>query len=551
MSFDAGSVIAKIKADVSNFEKGIASSQKKVKSFSSTLKNMAVGLTAGATAIAFASKKFVDLASDSEETQNKFEAVFGSLTNSAEDYTKKLSEAVGRNSTDIKEGLSSFQGFAVGMGLAKDEAYKMATGLQALSIDFASFNNLSDAEAQQRFISAMSGSSEVLDRFGINIKASALDLKLQALGFDETTASATEQQKAIARLSIITESMTIQGAVGDAIKTSDSYANSTKRLRSDLKTLGEEIGQKIIPFATSLVSKILELIKVFKNFSLFLKENKIAIIGISTAITVALIPVMMSLYATIITSLVPAFATLTVAVAPWLLGGAMVGGMVAGVLWLVDNWEFAKNKIIEFWENIKTWISIKWQEITTQLINGIEILKIKWIGGWSEIKNISSFVLESIKNSVFNFWEGIKVIFNSGLDFISEAWGNTWQGIKDTAEGIFDSLIKNIKSKINSVIKLVNDMIRAVNSVDIYGVGSANISTVPQLAEGGIATKPTLAMIGEGGESEAVIPLSKLNNYGGGGSNIFNFNNPILIDEDNAKEIVDQAFNKMKPNLSY
>ena len=41
------------------------------------------------------------------------------------------------------------------------------------------------------------------------------------------------------------------------------------------------------------------------------------------------------------------------------------------------------------------------------------------------------------------------------------------------------------------------------------------------LAEGGIVTKPTFALIGEGGESEAVIPLSKLRDMGyGGGSGI-------------------------------
>tara|TARA_R110000803_G_scaffold115891_1_gene184513 strand:+ start:677 stop:2863 length:2187 start_codon:yes stop_codon:yes gene_type:complete len=38
---------------------------------------------------------------------------------------------------------------------------------------------------------------------------------------------------------------------------------------------------------------------------------------------------------------------------------------------------------------------------------------------------------------------------------------------------------------------------------------------VPFLAEGGIVTGPTLAMIGEGSESEAVIPLSKLDNMTG------------------------------------
>ena len=40
---------------------------------------------------------------------------------------------------------------------------------------------------------------------------------------------------------------------------------------------------------------------------------------------------------------------------------------------------------------------------------------------------------------------------------------------------------------------------------------------IPMLAEGGIVNKPTLAMIGEGGESEAVIPLSKLPQIAGAG----------------------------------
>lgn len=40
---------------------------------------------------------------------------------------------------------------------------------------------------------------------------------------------------------------------------------------------------------------------------------------------------------------------------------------------------------------------------------------------------------------------------------------------------------------------------------------------IPMLAQGGIVTSPTLAMIGEGGESEAVIPLSKLDSMMGGG----------------------------------
>jgi len=54
---------------------------------------------------------------------------------------------------------------------------------------------------------------------------------------------------------------------------------------------------------------------------------------------------------------------------------------------------------------------------------------------------------------------------------------------------------------------------------DIFGtmqsVGGF-MPNIPMLAEGGIVTAPTLAMIGEGGQSEAVIPLDRLGELGGG-----------------------------------
>jgi SLT domain-containing protein len=54
----------------------------------------------------------------------------------------------------------------------------------------------------------------------------------------------------------------------------------------------------------------------------------------------------------------------------------------------------------------------------------------------------------------------------------------------------------------------------------IGGAVSRGIGKIAGLADGGIVTKPTLAMVGEGGEPEAVIPLSKMGQMGGGGVNI-------------------------------
>ncbi len=272
---EATKVLKKMQKDFNNVEK-------QTKILSKSLDQASVKFTILTAAMVGAGSLFVKLASDAEETQNKFDAVFGSMSDQAEMFANTLSESVGRNATDLKDGLAAFQGFAKGMGFAEDEAFIFSTKLQELSIDFASFNNLSDGESQQRFISAMSGSAEVMDKFGVNIKAGALDLELQAQGLAKNTAAANEKQKAIARLAIIMRTMTDQGAVGDAIKTSESFANQLKRLTSDMKTLGEEIGRELLPLALDLVKHGVVLIKVFKNLS---PETKKLIVQVALGTT--------------------------------------------------------------------------------------------------------------------------------------------------------------------------------------------------------------------------------------------------------------------------
>ena len=129
------------------------------------------------------------------------------------------------------------------------------------------------------------------------------------------------------------------------------------------------------------------------------------------------------------------------------------------------------------------------------------------------------------------FWQSIQAgaanaqaIIQNLLDFVGNVfagnWSAAWQNIVNIFGNIF-GLIGNIaKAPINGVIALINKAIEGINglAVDIPDwvpvVGGKqlgfSIPTIPQLAAGGIATRPTLAEIGEGGEPEAVMPLSKL-----------------------------------------
>ena len=103
-----------------------------------------------------------------------------------------------------------------------------------------------------------------------------------------------------------------------------------------------------------------------------------------------------------------------------------------------------------------------------------------------------------------------------------------WDAVKAKMSSIgqaigaaFAGLVNFVKAPINSIIGMINQVIAAINSLGSFkvpdwvpGIGGQqmglSIPQIPQLAAGGVATAPTMAMVGEGAEPEAIIPLSQL-----------------------------------------
>lgn len=111
---------------------------------------------------------------------------------------------------------------------------------------------------------------------------------------------------------------------------------------------------------------------------------------------------------------------------------------------------------------------------------------------------------------------------------ISDAFQKFGDWIASLFSGIWDGLVSGFKGVINFFISGINTLIGGANKLLsvkipdwIPGGGKTvgiQIPTIPMLAQGGIATKPTLAMVGEGRENEAILPLSKLQSLLRGGS---------------------------------
>lgn len=156
--------------------------------------------------------------------------------------------------------------------------------------------------------------------------------------------------------------------------------------------------------------------------------------------------------------------------------------------------------------------------------SGIEVIYGILVGGlttWATAINAGVYeAFFGVQTAIGYFIDA----FGGIIDFLTGVfmgnWGMAWQGIVDTFGGIFSGIQALATAPINGVIALINSLISKINSVSfdvpswVPDVGGKHfgfdIPSIPALAEGGIATAPTLAMIGEGAESEAVMPLSKL-----------------------------------------
>ena len=199
-------------------------------------------------------------------------------------------------------------------------------------------------------------------------------------------------------------------------------------------------------------------------------------------------------------------------------GAALAGplgivlAIAAGLLLLYKNWDTAKAALEQF----GAMGAQAWAALDAAITNGIAAIGEKfpllgaYLSGW----------WQSIQAAVGN----VQTILADLLEFVDNVfsgnWAAAWQNIVNIFGNLFGLVGNLAKAPINGVIALINKAIEGVNSLSVTipdwvpGVGGKTlgfqIPTIPQLAEGGIATRPTLAEIGEGGEPEAVMPLSKL-----------------------------------------
>jgi hypothetical protein len=116
----------------------------------------------------------------------------------------------------------------------------------------------------------------------------------------------------------------------------------------------------------------------------------------------------------------------------------------------------------------------------------------------------------------YKHFEAFRNIVDTVGRFIKTGFLIYFEAIKTEAEVLY-TIFKKV---FNGIATLWNNTIgklsfKVPSWVPVIGGKGFEVPDIPMLANGGIVTSPTLAMIGERGP-EAVVPLSKMGNMGGG-----------------------------------
>lgn len=504
--FDAGSIVARVVADVSGFKQSLMQTTQEIKKYSTGFKGrldavnssiekhkaqiqgIATRLAVVGAAASAAAFSVVKMASDQAEVMNKTKEVFGKASDAIIQKSKESAKAVGASTTAYLDMASAVGNLIVPMGIAKDEAANISANMVTLAADLGSFNNTPTNEALEAIKAGLIGSSEPLRRFGIQLSEARIEEEMLASGLIKTSGEINQKAKAQAILNIIMRDSA--AAQGDFGRTSDGLANSVKILQSEITNIATEIGTSLLPIALEIVNVLRMVIGVFSGLS---DENK-KLVAYVLALVVAI----------------------GVFIPPLLFLITMIPLLTAGFSALAAVIAFIASPI-------------------TAVIIALGLMYLAWKTNFLGIRDITAEV-----------WQNLKDAFTLGTMFIKDAFYAALNAITITFDATFEAIKETFKSVVNYIIDQVNSLIGLVNGVSnklSFGKIKSTIPNIPKLAEGGIVTRPTLAMIGEGGESEAVIPLSKLGSSTGGTT--INIYDSLVADEESAKNLLEKAFNSM------
>ena len=133
--------------------------------------------------------------------------------------------------------------------------------------------------------------------------------------------------------------------------------------------------------------------------------------------------------------------------------------------------------------------------------------------GWLQTtwKGITKFFANNVTTPIAKAWTALNELLPNAMKKTAEFVGSVWTAMINTVKGVMRGMLNFVVSGINRAVDAINYLIDGYNSIPVLpDIPRLSYIEIPAFAEGGVVDRPTLAMVGEGGEREFIIPQSKM-----------------------------------------
>jgi phage-related protein len=432
-----------------------------------------VGAVAGLTAIA---KGSIDAADNLNDMSQR---------------TGVAVESLSRFGQAAQDSGSSIEGVAKGMGqLAKRITDPSSAASKALSgIGVAT----RDAQGKVRSLDAVM--LEISDRFAKmpdGAEKSALAMQLFGKSGVELIPMLNQGRAALEQYQA-----TISG---DMAKSADEFNDSLNAIGRSLSGPFNEAVTALLPAITSIAQGIVGIIKAFTALPQPVQATLLVIGGLLTAL-VALAPAISA-----IISIGSAIAGLFAAGGALASAGSIIAGiatafivLITGPVGIVALLIAAGVAIYAFRDQIGAAFNAVVNFIGGAFNTIGDLLK-------AGAQAYMDYYVRPILGFFKGLYDGAVAIFSK----IGSAIGKAFEAVVGTIKNVFRSVLQYLADRVNSAAGLINVLIRGFNRLPAPDIPLIPQLTVPAFAQGGVVDRPTLAMVGEGGEREYVVPESKM-----------------------------------------
>lgn len=265
------SLVVTVGANLVEFERGIQKAERQLSTLSSAVdrigssmqtagKVMTAGITLPILAVGAAAVK---LGMDAVESENLVSVSFGNMRASADEWSKHLSASLGLNQFELRKTAGTLFNMTTSMGLGKEAAFEMSTGVVELAADMASFRNIGMEEALQKIQAGLTGEADPLKRLGILVDEATVKTYAYKLGIAKQGEELTAQQKILARYqAILAQTKNDQG---DLARTLESPANQLRIMRTRVEEAATSLGVALMPIVQQVIAGVAAMVPYIQH----------------------------------------------------------------------------------------------------------------------------------------------------------------------------------------------------------------------------------------------------------------------------------------------